>query len=414
MELKLKDFKDAQKRIECLVRHTPLDHSKTLSKITGGEIYLKCENLQTTGSFKIRGATNRISILAKEGKCKKVVAASAGNHAQGVACAATKFNIKSTIIMPLGTPIAKIQATKGYGAKILEIGECFDDAYEHAVNYAKKEGATFVHPYDDKDVIVGQGTVGLEILEDLKDAEMVLIPAGGGGLLAGVSTALKLINPKIQVVGVQSENANAICLSYKNKKKIVTSSSRTIAEGISVKNPGNNTLPLIYKNVDQMITVNDEEIANAILFLMERNKIIVEGAGATPVAAVLHNKINVKNKKVVLLISGGNIDFTFINRLLERGLYSYNRRIQLFVVLPNDKKSTESFMNLLREEGVNIIDMKIDTASTYASINEIMMNLVCEISDKNHKLQLIERFKKSGYKIKFEKPTGDTYIYIKK
>lgn len=414
MKITLKDFKDAQKRIKSVVRHTPLDFSNTLSRISEGKIYLKCENLQKTGSFKIRGATNKIAKIANEKKCKTVVTASAGNHAQGVAYASNKFKIKSIIVMPDMTPIAKIDATRGYGGQVVIAGSCFDDAYETSQEIVKKEKAVYIHPYNDLDVIVGQGTVGLEILEDLKDVDMVIVPAGGGGLLSGVATAIKLSNPKVKVIGVQAENANAIAQSFKKKKKVITKTSKTIAEGISVKNPGDLTLPLIYKYVDDVVTVSEEEIAGAIFFLMERNKLVVEGAGAVTVAAILNNKINVANKKVACILSGGNIDFTFINTLLERAMYSHNRRVKLFVLLPNDTKTINSFYYLLMKAKVNVLNLHIDASSAFGAIGETQLTILCEIANARHKQHLIKTLKDNGYQIMTEKESGDHYLYISK
>lgn len=414
MKITLKDFEDAQKRIKSVVRHTPLDFSNTLSRISEGKIYLKCENLQKTGSFKIRGATNKIAKIANEKKCKTVVTASAGNHAQGVAYASNKFKIKSIIVMPDMTPIAKIDATRGYGGQVVIAGSCFDDAYETSQEIVKKEKAVYIHPYNDLDVIVGQGTVGLEILEDLKDVDMVIVPAGGGGLLSGVATAIKLSNPKVKVIGVQAENANAIAQSFKKKKKVITKTSKTIAEGISVKNPGDLTLPLIYKYVDDVVTVSEEEIAGAIFFLMERNKLVVEGAGAVTVAAILNNKINVANKKVACILSGGNIDFTFINTLLERAMYSHNRRVKLFVLLPNDTKTINSFYYLLMKAKVNVLNLHIDASSAFGAIGETQLTILCEIANARHKQHLIKTLKDNGYQIMTEKESGDHYLYISK
>ncbi len=412
MKITLKDFKDAQKRIKPIVRHTPLDFSNTLSKISEGKIYLKCENLQKTGSFKIRGATNKIAKLASEKKCKTVVTASAGNHAQGVAYAGNKFKIKPIIVMPEMTPIAKINATRGYGGQVVLEGSCFDDAYKVSQKIVKKEEATYIHPYNDLDVIIGQGTVGLEILEDLKNVDMVIVPAGGGGLLSGVATAIKLSNPKIKVIGVQAENANAIALSFKKKKKVITKTSKTIAEGISVKNPGDLTLPLIYKYVDNMVTVSEEEIAGAIFFLMERNKLVVEGAGAVTVAAIMNDKINVTNKKVACILSGGNIDFTFINTLLEKAMYSHNRRVKLFVLLPNDTKTINDFYYLLMKAKINILNLHIDTSSAFGAIGETQLTILCEIADARHKQHLIKALQDNDYKIMTEKESGDYYLYV--
>ena len=290
------DFEKARKRLEPILHHTNLDLSSTFSAMTGGEIYLKCENAQKTGSFKIRGASNKIASLVESGNGCAVVASSAGNHAQGVAYAANRFGIPATIVMPKAAPIVKVQATEGYGARVVLAGDCYDDAYAEACRICKEEGALFLHPYNDEDVMEGQGTLGLEILDDLPDVDMIIVPAGGGGLLAGVASAVKSVRPDVEVCGVQSEGADAIARSFKEKKLISTNSAATIADGIAVKQPGDKTVEIINKYADNVVTVSDTEIADAVLLLMERCKQIVEPAGATPVAAVLSGKLDVKGK----------------------------------------------------------------------------------------------------------------------
>ena len=301
MNIELKDFELAAERLKPILHHTELDHSATFSAMTGGDIYLKCENRQKTGSFKIRGASNKIAALMERGGLQAVVASSAGNHAQGVACAARKFGIPATIVMPKAAPIAKVQATENYGARVVLAGDCYDDAYKRACEICEEEGATFLHPYNDLEVIAGQGTLGLEILGDLPSVDIVIAPAGGGGLLAGVAAAIKQINPRVKVYGVQAEGADAIARSYKAKRLISTDTASTIADGIAVKSPGDITVDLINRYADGVVTVSDMEISSAILLLMERCKQIVEPAGATPLAAVLSGKLDVKGKRVILL-----------------------------------------------------------------------------------------------------------------
>ncbi len=308
MDIELKDFETAQERLRPILHHTELDLSSTFSAMTGGKIYLKCENRQKTGSFKIRGASNKIAAMIERGERCPVVASSAGNHAQGVACAAKKFGIPATIVMPKTAPIAKAQATEGYGAKVVLAGDCYDDAYARACEICREEGAAFLHPYNDLEVIAGQGTLGLEVLGDLPSVDIVIVPAGGGGLLAGVAAAIKQVNPRVKVYGVQAEGADAIARSFREGKLVTTDTASTIADGIAVKAPGDISVELIRRYADGVLTVSDTAIADAILLLLERCKQVVEPAGATPLAAVLSGALDVKGKRVVCVLSGGNIE----------------------------------------------------------------------------------------------------------
>ncbi len=283
-------------------------------------VYLKTENLQNTGSFKLRGAYYKISQLSKEEKERGVIACSAGNHAQGVALAATKNNIPSIICLPDGAPISKVEATKEYGAKVCLVPGVYDDAYNKAIELRDKEGYTFIHPFDDEDVIAGQGTIGLEILDQLPDVDVVVVPVGGGGLISGVAYALKTLNPDIKVYGVQAQGAASMVTSLKEDEIVKLEEVGTIADGIKVKEPGVNTFDICKKYVDDIVTVSDDEVASAILALIEQHKLITEGAGAVSVAAVMFNKVPVKGKNVVCLLSGGNIDVTILSKVIERGL----------------------------------------------------------------------------------------------
>ena len=333
VEIPLQEFERAAQRLKGVLHHTELDLSATFSAMTGGNIYLKYENSQKTGAVKIRGASNKIAALVERGETGAVVASSAGNHAQGVAYAAHRFGIPATIVMPKTAPIAKAKATEGYGANVVLAGDCYDDAYAKACEICEQEHATFLHPYNDPEVIAGQGTLGLEILGDLPTADIVIVPAGGGGLLAGVAACIKQINPRVQVIGVQAEGADAIAQSFHSHSYVQTDSVATIADGIAVKAPGDITVPLIQKYADDVVTVNDLEISEAVLLLMERCKQIVEPSGAAPVAAVLKGKVDVKGKNVVCLLSGGNIDVSFIQCIIEQGLVSRHRRLRFTVTL---------------------------------------------------------------------------------
>ena len=399
MELKLQDIELAAQRLKPVLHHTELDMSSTFSEMTGGRIYLKCENRQKTGSFKIRGASNKIAALVERGEVKSVVASSAGNHAQGVAFAAKNFGIPATIAMPATAPIAKVQATQGYGAKVVLSGDCYDDAYAKACEICEEEGATFLHPYNDLEVIAGQGTLGLEILSDLPTVDIVIVPAGGGGLLSGVAACIKQINPRIQVIGVQAEGADAIARSFREKKYISTDAVSTIADGIAVKAPGDITVELINRYVDDVVTVSDIEISEAILMLMERCKQIVEPSGATPVAAVLKGKVDVKGKKVVCLLSGGNIDVSFVQCIIEQGLVSRRRRLKFTVTLLDKPGSLGRLLNDIAALGANILSVEHDRLSAGLNPNETNVHIACEVGGEAHGENVVAELKNKGYNL---------------
>ena len=399
MELKLQDIELAAQRLRPVLHHTELDMSSTFSEMTGGQIYLKCENRQKTGSFKIRGAGNKIAAIAERGEVKSVVASSAGNHAQGVALAAKNFGIPATIVMPASAPIAKVQATQGYGAKVVLSGDCYDDAYAKACEICREEGATFLHPYNDLEVIAGQGTLGLEILSDLPTADVVIVPAGGGGLLAGVAACIKQINPRIRVIGVQAEGADAIARSFREKRYISTDEVSTIADGIAVKSPGDITVELINRYADDVVTVSDIEISEAILMLMERCKQIVEPSGATPVAAVLKGKVDVRGKKVVCLLSGGNIDVSFIQCIIEQGLVSRHRRLKFTVTLLDKPGSLSRLLNDVAALGANILSVEHDRLSAGLNPNETNVHIACEVGGRAHGENVVAELKNKGYNL---------------
>ena len=399
MELKLQDIELAAQRLRPVLHHTELDMSSTFSEMTGGQIYLKCENRQKTGSFKIRGAGNKIAAIAERGEVKSVVASSAGNHAQGVALAAKNFGIPATIVMPASAPIAKVQATQGYGAKVVLSGDCYDDAYAKACEICREEGATFLHPYNDLEVIAGQGTLGLEILSDLPTADVVIVPAGGGGLLAGVAACIKQINPRIRVIGVQAEGADAIARSFREKRYISTDEVSTIADGIAVKSPGDITVELINRYADDVVTVSDIEISEAILMLMERCKQIVEPSGATPVAAVLKGKVDVRGKKVVCLLSGGNIDVSFIQCIIEQGLVSRHRRLKFTVTLLDKPGSLSRLLNDVAALGANILSVEHDRLSAGLNPNETNVHIACEVGGEAHGENVVAELKNKGYNL---------------
>lgn len=402
MDLELKEIELAAKRLESTIHRTKIESSKTFSDMTGGEIYLKFENQQKTGSFKIRGASNKIAALVERGEIKSAVASSAGNHAQGVAYASHVHNIPATIVMPKSTPIAKVSATEGYGAKVVLHGDCYDDAYNKAVEIQEKEGATFLHPFDDFEVMAGQGTIGIEILEDLPTVDMVLVPAGGGGLLSGVAACIKQINPRVQIIGVQAEGAPAICESFNQKKNVVSEAVSTIADGIAVKAPGAHTMEIINKYADDIVTVSDAEISEAILLLLERTKQVVEPAGATTLAAVLNGKVNVKGKKAVCVLSGGNIDVSFVNRIIELGLVARERKLKFCTTLLDIPGSLGNLSAVLAGVNANIVMVQYDRLGVDLDPNEAIIHIACEVGGKEHGERVVKTLEKNGYKVVME------------
>ena len=402
MDLPLREIELAAKRLSNTIHRTKLEKSTTFSNMTGGDIYLKYENQQKTGSFKIRGASNKIAALVERGEIKSAVASSAGNHAQGTAYASKVHGIPAVICMPKSTPIAKVEATKGYGAEVVLSGECYDDAYNKALEIVEKEGATLIHPFDDLEVMAGQGTIGIEILEDLPTVDVILVPAGGGGLLAGVAACIKQINPRVKVIGVQAEGAPAIAKSFAEKKHISTDYSRTIADGISVKNPGEKTIELINKYADDVVTVTESEISEAILYLIERTKQVVEPAGATTLAAVLAGKVDVTSKKTVCVLSGGNIDVSFITRIIELGLSSRGRKIKFRATLLDIPGSLEHLSKVLSDANANIIMVQYDRMSKDLDPNEAIIHIACEVGGTEHGEKVVKALEKNGYSITVE------------
>ena len=397
--LPLSEIMTASRRLKSVLHHTELDLSSTFSRMTGGNIYLKCENRQKTGSFKIRGATNKISAMVERGERVPVVASSAGNHAQGVAYAASTFGIPATIVMPAAAPIAKVQATEGYGAKVVLAGTCYDEAYARACEICEEEGAAFLHPYNDYEVMAGQGTLGLEILGDLPTVDVILVPAGGGGLLAGMIAAVKQVNPRVQVYGVQAEGADAIARSFREKKLVTTDSASTIADGIAVKSPGNLTVDIINRYGDGVLTVSDNEISGAILLLMERCKQIVEPAGASTVAAVLSGKLDVKGKNVVCVLSGGNIDVSFVQSIIEQGMVARHRRIRFVVKLRDKPGSLVQMLGVLAQNNANILTIEHDKLAAGLKPDETSVHIACEVGGKEHGDAVLKALREQGYEV---------------
>ncbi|MBR2359702.1 MAG: threonine ammonia-lyase [Bacteroidaceae bacterium] len=354
------------------------------------EVYLKPENLQYTGSFKLRGAYYKISQLTDEEKSQGVIACSAGNHAQGVALAATKSGIPSLICLPAGAPISKVEATKRYGAEVCLVPGVYDDAYQRALQLRDEKGYTFVHPFDDVHVIAGQGTIGLEMLEDLGDVDVVIVPVGGGGLISGVACAIKQLKPSVKVYGVQAEGAPSMALSLNDKRIKRLDAVSTIADGIAVKEPGVNTFDFCQRYVDGIVTVTDDEIAAAILALIEQQKLVSEGAGAVAVAAAMFNKVPVKGKKVICLVSGGNIDVTILSRVITRGLSKSGRMETLTVDLYDQPGQLSAVCGVIAQLGGNINSVSHERTNASAQVNGCTLRVVLETRNAEH-IQLIHK-----------------------
>lgn len=379
------------------IRKTDLILAPALSKMN--QVYLKTENLQMTGSFKVRGAYYKVSKLSAEERSKGIIACSAGNHAQGVALAAQKFGIPAIICMPDGAPISKVEATRSYGAEICLVSDTYDDAYAKAVELQKEEGYTFIHPFDDIDVIAGQGTIGLEILDQLDDVDAIVIPIGGGGLISGVAAAVKQLRPECKIYGVQAAGAPSMYNSFVAHEKLSTETVNTFADGIAVKVPGDNTFALIEKYVDEIITVTEDEIAAAILTLMEKQKVVAEGAGAVSVAAVLFDKIPLKDKKVVCIVSGGNIDVNILNRVITRGLIMSGRRTTLSIALTDKPGQLVGVSSIISRCGANVVAVHHDNSDPNMDINSCYLTVVMETRDFQQAQLIEEELAKAGFEL---------------
>ena len=396
--VRLTDIKQAAKRLKDVVYKTPITYSYSLSEISGANVFLKLESLQRTGSFKIRGAYNKLCKL--NGTDRRVIAASAGNHAQGVALAAKLLGMKANLVMPEGTPINKIVAVRHYGADVFLHGNTFDDAYAYARRLEKESGDLFVHAFDDPDVIAGQGTIGLEIIESLKDVESVIVPVGGGGLISGVSTAIKEKNPRIKIIGVQSKNAPSMSISLKKGTIVETGSGQTIADGIAIKKAGTLTFEIAKKYVDDIISLDDNEIEDALLLLTERKRIVVEGAGAAALAGLLKRKNKFRKRNVLILVSGGNIDINILAKIIERGLVKNGRFIRLIVDLPDIPGSLGQLTSLLGSLKANIVQISHDRFSRNLPINRAIVEISLETKGFEHQREVIMLLREKGYKTK--------------
>ena len=390
----------ARNNIEGVAYNTPLTYAPILSNNLDTSIYLKKENLQLTGSFKLRGAFNKIATLTVEEKSKGVVAASAGNHAQGVGFSAKYFGCDATIVMPEATPLTKVNGVKSHGADVILHGSNYDEAYAFALDYTSKNNKTFVHPFEDDEVICGQGTIALEILEELEDIDMIIIPIGGGGLVSGIAAAIKEIKPEIQIIGVVSSGAKSMKDSYEQKVAIDSISVKTIADGIAVRDTSLKMLDLVIKYVDKIVEVNDQEIASAILFLLEQQKLVVEGAGAVGVAAMMHKKIDISGKKVVSILSGGNIDVTMLSQIIEKGLVKTSRKMNLIVTLIDKPGSLMTLTNIFKENSANIVQIDYDRDSVQLDFGDANVTISLETKGEEHQKLLSEQLIKYGYRFK--------------
>ena len=403
-DVTIADIWEAHKLLKSHLHHTPLTASRTLHDITGAEIYLKAENMQRSGSFKVRGASYKLSRLdQKEYRCG-VIAASAGNHAQGVAIAAAQYKIPCTIVMPETAPLVKVMATQGYGATVVLHGFNYDDAYQHCLELQEETGATFVHAFDDPDVIAGQGTLGLEMLSDLPDADVIVVPIGGGGLIAGIAIAARALRPNITIIGVQAAGASSCRASLDAGQPCTLSTITTIADGIAVKRPGELTFSLIQRLVDDVILVNDEEIIAAVLLLMERNKLLVEGAGAAGVAAVLSGTIELKGKKVLVPLTGGNIDINLVGRFIEHGLAAAGRYFVIHTRLTDRPGELMRLLGIIAEMRINVIDVRHQRISSRLPIMQREETLTLETRDRAQCEQLLQRLREAGYIVEEAEP----------
>ena len=380
-----------------VIRETDVIYAPKIN--TESEIYLKTENLQITGSFKVRGAYYRMSCLSDDEKAKGVIACSAGNHAQGVALAAAKNGIKSIICLPDGAPISKVEATKSYGAEICLVKGVYDDAYAEALRLKDEHGYTFIHPFDDEDVIAGQGTIGLELLEQIPDVDAVIVPIGGGGLISGVAYAIKSLDPKIKVYGVQAAGAPSMYNSIRDKKIERLETVSTIADGIAVKEPGENTFRIISDYVDDIVTVTDDEISAAILALMEQQKLVTEGAGAVSVAAAMFNKVPIKGKKTVCLLSGGNIDVTILSRVIKRGLLMTGRTYSMNIELIDKPGQLMDVSRIIAQLGGNVISIHHERANEGSAVNGCYLRIVLETRNYEHIEEIKKALRENNFRI---------------
>lgn len=402
IKVTLQDVQKAQDTIKDIVKKTDILESVKLSQITGANVFYKCENLQKTGSFKIRGACNKIANLTEDEKANGVIASSAGNHAQGVALGAKMTGIKATIVMPATAPLAKITATKGYGADVVLNGLVYDDAYAKAVELQKETGATFLHPFNDEYVIAGQGTIGLEIVEQLKgNVDTIICPIGGGGMLAGIAVAAKGLNPNIKIIGVQTANIPSMKESFENKKLTTAFNAATIADGIAVKTPGDITFDIIKELVDEIVLVEEDEIAQGMLFLMENQKVVAEGSGAVSTAALLSGKyVPQKDENVVCIISGGNVDVNTLYRVIGVALAKEGRRFAFSTIMEDKPGGLATLCKIIGDNNANILSVNQSTLDAGHALGKQGAEFIVETFNHDHIETLKKDLEKYGFKIK--------------
>jgi threonine dehydratase len=393
----LQDIQTARERIRNAIRLSPCTYSEAFSALTNNSIFLKLDNQQRTGAFKERGALNKLLTLTSEERSRGVIAASAGNHAQGVAYHAGRHGIHARIVMPLPTPLTKVSSTRAYGADVLLHGANYDEAYAKAVEQSRGEGLTLVHAFDDDAVIAGQGTLGLEILEQHPDVEAVVVPIGGGGLIGGISCAVKETNPAVTVYGVQPAKIASMKAAVHEGKPVTLAAAATIADGIAVRRAGDRTLPMVQKYVDEIVTVEEEEIANAVLLLLEREKTLAEGAGAAAIAAMLNRKLPLAGKRVAVLVCGGNIDVTLLSRIIERGLVKNGRLVRLRVHLPDYPGALHRLTGILAEHRANIVETSYDRAYHNVNLGDTAIDITMETRGPDHIAELIAALVAAGY-----------------
>lgn len=400
----LEKFEEAAEIVKEVTNKTKLVQSEYLSDMTGNKVYLKPENMQVTGAYKIRGAYYKVSTLSKEEREKGLITASAGNHAQGVAYAAKKFGCRAVIVMPTTTPLIKVNRTKGYGAEVVLYGNVYDEACAYAMELAQKEGMTFIHPFDDETVATGQGSIAMEILQELPTVDVILVPVGGGGLLAGISTLAKMLNPKIRVIGVEPLGANCMQESLKKGEVVTLPRIDTIADGTAVKTPGKTIFPYIQQNVDEIITVDDSELVVSFLDMLENHKMVVENSGLLTVAALKH--LDAEGKKVVAVLSGGNMDVITVSSVVQHGLIQRGRIFTLSVLLPDKPGELVNVASIIAENQGNVI--RLDH-NQFVSINRnsaVELTITMEAFGHEHKEKIINALRKRGYDPKITQPKG--------
>lgn len=395
--LTLADIHASMGRIRDAIYLSPCARSENFSQLTGNSVYLKLDNLQRTGAFKERGALNKLLTLTPEERSRGVIAASAGNHAQGVAYHAGRHGISAQIVMPLTTPLIKASATKSYGADVILHGANYDESCEEAVRRSQQFGMTFIHPFDDEVVMAGQGTMGLEILDQAPDVEAVVAPIGGGGLISGVACAVKETKPSVKVIGVQPARLPSMKVAIAEGQAVTLSPAATIADGIAVRRAGEKTLPLVQKYVDDIVTVDEEEIANAILLLLEREKTLAEGAGAAAIAALINRKTPLSGKKVAVLVCGGNIDVSLLSRIMERGLVKDGRLVRLRVHLPDYPGALHRLTGNLAQHRANIVETSYDRAYYGVNLGDTAIDITMETRGPDHIAEILSALSASGY-----------------